>query len=359
MAGIEGMARLRLDDARVVRALFARTPWLRELPIDGQPVAETLPRQLTFRFTGSGDWAKRSIRPDSAAARELLEGPSGDHVRRTLSRMVGTLDARAGQARLDSLTLATSHAGFSLSTLIDGIAWRDPKVRSAFEAALADPGARPRFEQSVKKWVTERRGYDAEYNGGIVTGPAGTAFLTDLFEGRRITSTATARGALEALAHDFEHAAAPTSAGVYYGRRGVSSLGKLEEGIAQYMTRHGGLQRMANALGVRLGDSDSYSLAYADLVRGVERLVWEATAGWTRRGSQQAFAELDSLLREVPVEKLPRRLAESIGVREQLPARDVRFIEQRIRTSAGNHDKYRLLSSEIDARAAAAELARP
>lgn len=348
---IGAIAGIKLDDPQAVRSLFQRTPWLRDLSFGGEPAAKLLERQLTFGLGGSGDWGTRGVVARSNAARALLEGPHAERTQRTLSRMLGTMDGRAGQAELSGLTLATSDAGFSLSTLTDAIAWRDPSVRPLFERALKDPSERARFRSLVAQWERERRGYSAEYNGGIVTGPAATKLLTGLFRNAREPITRESRNALEAIAHELEHAISATSASVYYARGGVSALGRLEEGIAQYMTRNGSADRLAKALGVPHIGTDEYTGAYHDLVRGVEDLVWQVAPGWSRRGIPQSFDELDQLLQAVPVKEQPLRWARRIGEREQLAERDVQFVARRFATSGADRDKLAELVAEIDTRA--------
>jgi hypothetical protein len=136
-----------------------------KVPVLGRPFGEVLEEQPRFAITGVGPLSKREITAETRAGQELLSGPLGPKLEKTLRGLLATSDAMSGVTNLTGIALSTSPEGAAVNVAlgemeVDGYQLERPPANPppGLPAALA-----AHLDRSALDHANGFRGYSTPY----------------------------------------------------------------------------------------------------------------------------------------------------------------------------------------------------
>jgi hypothetical protein len=200
-----------------------------------------------FAVTGEGALATRTLTPETAAARALLERPAAPAVRALLRGLLGAADARAGQQVLHGVSLSSEPERFVANRMVSNLrAGTLAAPTDGASVARLAAAARADLAAVAPAGVEAHRVHASYTRGHLDIGPEASRVIAASLragEGEPTAGMSQARRAVAyVLAHELGHAGSSLAGGARVDAR--------EEGVAEVLARWpGSVDEVARHLG--------------------------------------------------------------------------------------------------------------
>ncbi|MCW2974620.1 MAG: hypothetical protein JWN72_2893 [Thermoleophilia bacterium] len=311
-----------LDRARAL-------PWLMQLQVGGEPVADIIERTPRFRFDGSGLLSRRTIVPETLAAQDALRGASGAQVERQLRGWLATYDAQSAVVQLEGVAFATDGRSAAVNNLLGGFAMPEAHTNAeVVERPTAAQRAAVQAEldaQSVEfdpERQAEPRPWGIAYPT-ISLSPATSEAFFDLAKGRPVMPNVIDRAA-HVMVHELAHRMTPPDMSTLDPRgdpEGASALQLFSEGAADTIASLPGWKQDAEVrMGWPTAPEAVLSKSYSGFVRTIGALLAQAGLDTADAADRQPIIDL---LERGPVADEPTALAAAIATHRGIAATHV------------------------------------
>lgn len=327
-------------DAKLLKDRRVRT-----IPIGHGRFAALLRDQPRFSIEGRGAFVSRSITADTVAAAKLMrKGPRA----RTVAFLHGLqrlMDERKGYAH--GVSLSMSHDGFMANWVVVFV------ENGVFNYATTDEQMRYLVAIAVETAdvIGESYAWFQFDSSWIVVGPELSRPLATYFRSPKSLSTREAMTIAMVVRHELEHtvsAGGTTPRRLVWMEEGTADVIALWPGAAATTARELGLPYPKRALDKPWSRFTLHS-GYARWAATLRILV---ELGGVRPGLARDLDEVEDLLQDEPVARVPGVLAKAIADEQGLAPKDAAWIERRIRALDGSPRKARALERDVRRRAA-------
>lgn len=299
-------------------------PWLMDLRVHGERVADIVERTPRFRFEGEGALSQRRIVPETQAARDALAGASGPRVEQALRGLLATFDAQSGVTNLESISFSVDGRSAAVGHALGNLSWPSMDDSGTFvPTPRPDANARDRrrLDAALERMAIDLdEAHEQGANWGVSYRSINVAQATTdtFFDAVRAADRGEGDLRLDEVTHVLVHELAhrmtePPLDGAGSDQADPSNAARwsrlqlLSEGSADLITHLPGLKSEARArMGLASVDEEPFQSGYGMFVDTLSALLAEAGLDTSRPEHREQVIEV---LERPEMEDVPEAIA--------------------------------------------------